>query len=79
MAGEVIYVPILLGLGLKELSANPQAIPFIKNAIRLLNLEQTRKFVDELLKQNTVEEIERLMQSTYGDLLTNGLYKHWEQ
>lgn len=76
MAGEVMYVPILLGLGLKELSANPQAIPFIKNAVRLLNLEQTRKFVDRLLKQNTIEKIERIMQSTYGDLLTNGLFKH---
>jgi hypothetical protein len=44
-------VPILLGLGLKELSANPQAIPLIKNAVRMLNVDQARKFADQLLQQ----------------------------
>jgi phosphoenolpyruvate-protein phosphotransferase (PTS system enzyme I) len=79
MAGEVIYVPILLGLGLRELSTNPQSIPLIKNAVRLLNVEQARKFVDRLMRLNTTEKIERLMQSTYGDLLNNGHSNLWEQ
>jgi len=76
MAGEGIYVPILLGLGIKELSTNPQAIPLIKNAIRLLNVDQTKKFVDKLLKLTTTEKIEQLVESTYGDLLNNGHPNH---
>jgi phosphotransferase system enzyme I (PtsI) len=76
MAGEGIYVPILLGLGIKELSTNPQSIPLIKNAIRLLNVDQTKKFVDKLLKLTTTEKIERLVESTYGDLLNNGHPNH---
>ncbi|RJQ65646.1 MAG: phosphoenolpyruvate--protein phosphotransferase [Desulfobacteraceae bacterium] len=79
MAGEGIYVPILLGLGLQELSTNAQSIPLIKNAVRLLNIEQTKKFMDRLLKQTTIQKIESLMQSTYGDLLNNGQSTHWER
>lgn len=78
MAGEVLYVPILLGMGLKELSTNPQIIPVIKSAIRLLNVDETRQFVDKLLKQNTTEKIEALLESTYGELLGNGNNKHWK-
>jgi phosphoenolpyruvate-protein phosphotransferase (PTS system enzyme I) len=79
MAGEGAYVPILLGLGLKELSTNPQSIPLIKNAVRLLNVEQTKKFVERILKQNSTEKIEQIMQETYGDLLNNGQANLWEQ
>jgi phosphotransferase system enzyme I (PtsI) len=79
MAGEAIYVPILLGLGLQELSANPQAIPLIKNAIRQLDVEQTRNFVERLLKLTTTEQIERSVQKNYGDLLNNGNHHNWER
>lgn len=79
MAGEAIYVPILLGLGLRELSTNPQAIPLIKSAIRLLNVEKSKAFVERLLQQTTTEQIERLVQKTYGDLLNNGNHHSWER
>ncbi len=77
MAGEAIYVPILLGLGLQELSANPQAIPMVKNAIRLLNVDQTKTFVERLLQQTSTEQVERLVQKIYGDLLNNGNHNGW--
>lgn len=79
MAGESIYVPILLGLGLKELSANPQAIPLIKNAVRMLNVNQARQFADQLLQQTDTGKIERMMESTYGDLLKNNHHHSWER
>lgn len=79
MAGEVIYVPILLGMGLKELSTNPQTIPVIKNAIRELNVDRAKEFVAQLLKQDSTEKNERLVESAYGDLLSNGNHnKPWE-
>ena len=79
MAGESIYTPILVGLGLEELSTNPQAIPVIKNAIRMLNKDQAREFTDELLKLTTTEQIEKQLESTYGNLLNNGHLKHLER
>ena len=36
MASEPIYIPILLGLGLQELSTNSNSIPLVKNALRAL-------------------------------------------
>jgi len=78
MAGEVLYAPILIGMGLKELSTNPQIIPVIKNAVRLLNVDEAREFVHKLLKQDTTEKIERLIETTYGELLGNGYHKHWK-
>jgi phosphotransferase system enzyme I (PtsI) len=79
MAGESIYAPILVGMGVNELSTNPQAIPVVKNAIRMLNVEQAKKFVDELLKLTTIDQIERLMENTYGSLLNNGHHMKWER
>ncbi len=78
MASEVMYVPILLGMGLKELSTNPQSIPLIKNAIRMLNVNQVKKFADKLLQQTTAGQIEKLVESTYGELLNNSNHHHWE-
>ena len=80
MAGEPLYAPILLGMGLQELSTNPQAIPIIKNAIRMLSQKESSRFLDKVLEQTTVEQIENMVRDTYGDLLNNGvLYKPWEQ
>ena len=78
MAGEAIYAPILLGLGLKEFSTNPSAIPMIKNAIRLLDVDTSEKFLNKIINMGTVDEIERMVLDTYGDLLSNGNNHHQE-
>ncbi len=77
MAGEPLCLPILLGMGLKELSTNSQAIPVVKNSIRTLNMKGCRDFVTKVLTLTTIQEIENLVNDTYGDLLNN---KHdlWE-
>ncbi len=79
MAGEAIYAPILLGLGLNELSANPQAIPMVKNAIRTLNAAEARDLVDQALQLTTSEEIDQLVLNTYGELLNNHQNQTWER
>ena len=78
MAGEAIYAPILLGLGLQEFSTNPSAIPMIKNAIRLLDVDTSEKFLNKIINMGTVDEIERMVLDTYGDLLSNGNNHHQE-
>ncbi len=49
MAGEPLYIPILLGIGLDELSMNAMAIPKTKKIIRQSNQEECSRFVSELL------------------------------
>jgi phosphotransferase system enzyme I (PtsI) len=40
MAGDPIYTPLLLGMGLRTFSCSPPAIPEIKKVIRSITLEQ---------------------------------------
>jgi phosphoenolpyruvate-protein phosphotransferase (PTS system enzyme I) len=77
MAGEPLYLPILLGMGLKELSTTAQSIPVIKNAIRTLDDKACRAFLQEVLKESAIEKIEAMVKDTYGDLLNNNL-SQWE-
>ena len=52
MAGEPLFAPILLGLGVDELSMNPQAIPLVKNAIRSINTADLRDFMDAVMRND---------------------------
>jgi phosphotransferase system enzyme I (PtsI) len=57
MAGDPLYIPVLLGLGIAELSMNAVAIPIAKHIIRMLTIEQARKIARHALRLTTVEEI----------------------
>lgn len=70
MAGNPIYAPILLGMGFDELSMNPQSIPVLKRMIRSLNIEDTRQFVKEALKETSAEGIGKLLEDAYGDIFS---------
>jgi phosphotransferase system enzyme I (PtsI) len=61
MASEAAYVPILLGLGLDELSMNVFYIPKIKNVIRNTSLEESKVFLDKLLGLDDMSQIKKLV------------------
>ena len=69
MAADPANVPILVGLGIDDLSMNPQAIPSVKSMIRLLDTQESRTFTEKILALNTINEILDLVQESYGDLL----------
>lgn len=74
MAGDPDSLPLLLGLGMDELSMNPQSIPVIKSIVRTLKADDTKAFLDEALKQSTATQIIELTKNTYGSILSNTLY-----
>ena len=74
MAGDPAYIPILLGLGMDELSMNPQSIPAVKGMIRSLKLKDTKLFVKDVLKQVTATDIEKMVQNTYRSVLSDMIY-----
>jgi phosphotransferase system enzyme I (PtsI) len=74
MAGIPHHIPLLLGIGMDELSMNPQSIPDIKRVIRSLNVADTRPFLEEVLKQNTAKNTFELIKDTYGSILSEQLY-----
>ncbi len=70
MAGDPFNLPILMGLGIDELSMNPQAIPMAKNVIRSLSAAETRPFLENVLMQTTAGNIENLVRDAYGDIIS---------
>jgi phosphoenolpyruvate-protein phosphotransferase (PTS system enzyme I) len=73
MAGDVALVPLLLGLGMDELSAGATSVPRVKRAVQSLTIPECRELVEEALKLNTASEILArclgLADKRYGDLL----------
>ena len=74
MAADPMNLPVLLGLGIDELSMAPQSIPEIKNKIRRLSVADTSRFMVEVLKKNTVADIHELIKNRFGDILYNDIY-----
>jgi phosphotransferase system enzyme I (PtsI) len=73
MAGDVALVPLLLGLGMDELSASATLVPRVKRAVQSVTIPECRELVEDALKLNTASEILgrclRLADNRYGDLL----------
>jgi len=57
MAGDPLCVPILLGLGIDELSMNARAMPLIKMMIRSLSMEEARADFENVIRLNTAKEV----------------------
>jgi phosphotransferase system enzyme I (PtsI) len=70
MAGEPLFAPILLGLGVDELSTNPQAIPMVKNAVRSINTDDLRDFMDVLMRKTTADEVQVLVEQRFGSVVS---------
>jgi phosphotransferase system enzyme I (PtsI) len=69
MAATARHIPLLLGMGMDELSMNPQSIPRAKRVIRTLSVSDAQLFVQEALKKKTARDIFEMTQDTYGDMI----------
>jgi phosphoenolpyruvate-protein phosphotransferase (PTS system enzyme I) len=73
MAGDVALIPLLLGLGMDELSAGATLVPRVKRAVQSLAISECRELLEETLKLQTPSEILarclELADKRYGDLL----------
>lgn len=67
MAGESIYTPILLGLGIDALSTNALAIPHVKEMIRRIDLKRCKQIAGHILDIKTAEEIKAFLGREIGD------------
>jgi phosphotransferase system enzyme I (PtsI) len=62
MAGELLAIPILLGLGLDEFSMNPPAVPYAKLLIRSISREKCREVAGLALNQTSSTGIRALVE-----------------
>jgi phosphotransferase system enzyme I (PtsP) len=57
IAGDVTMTPLLVGLGITELSMIPSNIPSVKKVIRQIEFEEVRKVAEKTLEAHTIDEV----------------------
>ncbi|MBW2091733.1 MAG: phosphoenolpyruvate--protein phosphotransferase, partial [Deltaproteobacteria bacterium] len=62
MAGDPICAPILLALGLDELSMPNRAVPRIKRLIRMTSMKECQEYLDTILNFRTVAEVNKFVE-----------------
>jgi len=68
MAGELLAIPILLGLGLDEFSMNPPAVPFAKRLIRSISMEHARQVAETAINLKGDQEIRNYVQEAVPEV-----------
>jgi multiphosphoryl transfer protein len=66
VAADRIAVPVLLGLGIRELSVVPAAIPAIKRQIRAVRIADCRALASRCLELGTAAEVRSLVAQTFS-------------
>lgn len=68
MAGDARASTFLLGLGINELSMEPNSLNAVKQSVRNTTTAQAQVLVQSVLEAETVEQIEELLQPKIGDM-----------
>lgn len=63
-AGDLAFIPLLVGLGLDEFSMNANKILQVRKLIKQLNLTDCQNLANEILKLSTTEEIKEYLMKT---------------
>ncbi len=63
LAGNPLAVPVLIGLGVDELSLNPGGIPLTKSIVRAMDTKEVRLLAKQILDAESVSEVHRISQS----------------
>jgi phosphotransferase system enzyme I (PtsI) len=73
MAGEALFTPLLLGLGMDELSANASLVPQVKSAVQRVTITECRELVEAALLLDTPAAVlarcQELAQKNFPELL----------
>ncbi len=67
LSGDPTAVPLLIGLGLRELSAPLPAVPLVKEAVRTCTLANGRRLADLALACADAAEVRQLLATTEGN------------
>jgi len=61
IAADPKFTPLLMGLGISELSVTSRSLPIIKNAIRNVSILEVSQLADRILTLKTPEEVEECL------------------
>jgi len=75
MAGDPLYIPVLLGLDLDEISMNPYSIPRAKKMIRGLEHGYCKELLREIMKKDSPGEGDTLLRAEMARLFPGDFIK----
>jgi len=67
MAGDPVYVPLLLGLGIDELSMTPTLLPSVKFLIRAMKMSDAKQLAKQALAQTDPKKTYALIEAFYNE------------
>ena len=67
LASDPLAVPVLLGLGVQELSVVPRAIPNVKAQIRTSTISECRELADRALALSSAAAVRALVRDSMGE------------
>ncbi len=70
MAGDPVYTPLLLGLGVDELSMSPTLLPAVKFLVRAMKMTDARKLAADALAQSDQKQTYALIEAFYNERVT---------
>jgi phosphoenolpyruvate-protein kinase (PTS system EI component) len=68
MASEPPYAPLLIGLGIRNLSMSAFALPLMRGLLSVLRLDEAEALAAQALSLGTAEEIEPLLATFLAEL-----------
>lgn len=69
IASNPLFVPLLIGLGVDQLSCSPRYIPVVKRAIRQTTLLSAYELAQSVLQLNSTAEVSRVLLEAYNKSL----------
>jgi phosphoenolpyruvate-protein kinase (PTS system EI component) len=77
MGGECLYTPLILGLGIHELSMSPVSLPSVRMVIRSIKMHEAEDLVNYSLRcgsaQEVQEECKRFLQRVCPELVAKNV------
>ncbi len=79
MAGEPVYMPVLMALGLDEISMNAYSIPKAKKVIRGLDHSYCKELLDEIMRKDSGKDGDLLLRKEMSRIFPNDFIRCYEE
>lgn len=70
MAGQPLYVPLLLGMGIREISMNAPSVPMMKRFIRSISIKEAEDFTVQIMQETSTRKNYETVLKKYGSLIS---------
>ena len=67
IASDYLAGPLLVGLGIRKLSASGPSIPSVKASIRRFSIKECRKMAEDALNMNSSEDVRKMLLEKAGE------------